>query len=269
MADRFDLTGKTALITGGSRGLGRAMAQAFAEAGANIAVVSRKLPACEAAARELEALGVRALPYACHLGRWDEIEPMASAVWEHFGGIDILVNNAGMSPLYPSLEAVTEAGFDSVVNLNFKGPFRLTALIGQRMHEGKGGSVINISSTAALGASPWALPYAGAKAALNLLTQGFAAAYSPNVRVNSIIVGPFGTDVAEHWADPPDHDHPGYTKAGLRIGRPDEIQGLALYLASDASSFTNAAMIRIDGGPVRATRAASGARIGADERARP
>jgi NAD(P)-dependent dehydrogenase (short-subunit alcohol dehydrogenase family) len=91
---------------------------------------------------------------------------------------------------------------------------------------------------------------------LNALTLGFSAAFSPGVRVNSIIVGPFATDIAEHWADPPDHDHPGYTKAGLRVGQPDEIVGLALYLASDASTFTNAATIRVDGGPVRATRPA-------------
>ena len=254
MADRFDLSGKVALITGGSRGLGHAMALAYAQAGADVAVVSRKLDACEATAREIEALGRRALPYACHIGRWDEIEPMAKAVWDHFGKIDVLVNNAGMSPLYPSLDQVTERGFDAVIGVNFKGPFRLTALVGQRMHDGAGGSVINISSTASLGASPWALPYAGAKAALNVLTQGFSAAYSPNVRVNTIVVGPFATDVAEHWADPPDHTRPGWTKAGLRVGLPEEIVALALYLASDAASYTNGAQIRIDGGPVRARR---------------
>jgi len=255
MTDRFSLAGRTALVTGGSRGLGRQMALAFAEAGADVAIVSRKLDACEATAREARALGRRALPYACHMGRWDEIEPMANAVWDGLGKVDILVNNAGMSPLYPSLGAVTEDAFDKVIGVNFKGPFRLTALLGERMAAGAGGSVINISSTAALNAAPYALPYAGAKAALNALTLGFSAAFSPKVRVNSIIVGPFATDIAEHWADAPDHDHPGYTRAGLRVGRPDEIVGLALYLASDASSFTNGAMIRLDGGPVREQRA--------------
>ena len=255
MTDRFSLAGRTALVTGGSRGLGRQMALAFAEAGADVAIVSRKLDACEATAREARALGRRALPYACHMGRWDEIEPMANAVWDGLGKVDILVNNAGMSPLYPSLGAVTEDAFDKVIGVNFKGPFRLTALLGERMAADAGGSVINISSTAALNAAPYALPYAGAKAALNALTLGFSAAFSPKVRVNSIIVGPFATDIAEHWADAPDHDHPGYTRAGLRVGRPDEIVGLALYLASDASSFTNGAMIRLDGGPVREQRA--------------
>jgi len=252
----MDLSGKVALITGGSRGLGRAMAQAFAEAGADIAVVSRKLDACQETARELESLDVRAFPFACHVGRWGEIEPMVEAVYDHFGKVDVLVNNAGMSPLYPSLEAVSEDNFDKVVAVNFKGPFRLTALVGGRMHRGAGGSVINISSIASLEASPWALPYAGAKAALNALTGGFAAAYSPKVRVNTICVGPFATDVAEHWADPPDHDRPGWTKAGLRVGLPAEVTAAALYLASDASSFTNGALIRIDGGPVRARRGA-------------
>jgi len=257
MTDRFSLAGRTALVTGGSRGLGRQMALAFAAAGADVAIVSRKLDACEATAREVEALGRRALPYACHMGRWDEIEPMANAVWDGLGKVDILVNNAGMSPLYPSLGAVSEDAFDKVIGVNFKGPFRLTALIGERMVAGAGGSVINISSTAALDAAPYALPYAGAKAALNALTLGLSAAFSPTVRVNSIIVGPFATDIAEHWADPPDHDHPGYTKAGLRVGQPDEIVGLALYLASDAASFTNGAMIRLDGGPVRGQRSAA------------
>jgi NAD(P)-dependent dehydrogenase (short-subunit alcohol dehydrogenase family) len=230
------------------------MVEAFARAGADVAVVSRKADACEKTARELGAMGVRAFPHACHVGRWNEIAPMVEAVWEHFGRIDVLVNNAGMSPLYPSLDAVTEDNFDKVIAVNFKGPFRLTALVGARMHAGAGGSIINISSIASLHASPQALPYAGAKAALNSLTDGFAAAYSPNVRVNTLCVGPFATDVAEHWPDPPDHDRPGWTKAGWRVGLPAEIAAAAVYLASDASAFTNAALIRIDGGPVRARR---------------
>ncbi|MHB8528425.1 MAG: SDR family NAD(P)-dependent oxidoreductase [Caulobacteraceae bacterium] len=257
MTNRFDLGGKIALVTGGSRGLGRAMALAFARAGADVAVVSRKLDACQRTAEEIEALGRRAFAFACHVGRWAEIEPMAEAVCDRFGRVDILVNNAGMSPLYPSLDQVSEEAFDKVIGVNFKGPFRLTAIIGKRMHEGVGGSVINISSIAALEASPTALPYAGAKAALNSLTVGFAAAYSPNVRVNSIIAGAFATDIADHWPDPRDPDHPGWTRAGWRVGEPEEIVGAALYLASDAANFTNGALLRVDGGPVRARKASS------------
>ena len=251
MTVNIDLKGKTALVTGGSRGLGKAMVLGLAQAGCDVAIVSRKLDACEALAVEVRKLGVRAFAYACHLGRWDAIEPMADAVYAEFGKVDILINNAGMSPLYPSLEEVNEQMFDSVIALNFKGPFRLSAIVGGRMHRGAGGSIINISSIASQEASPIALPNAGAKAALNSLTSGFADAYAPNVRVNTICVGPFGTDVAEHWDDPPDHDRPGYTKSGSRIGRPDEIVGAALYFASEASSFTSGSLLRIDGGPGR------------------
>src|SRR5260221_2911717 len=167
MPDNFDLTGKFALIPGGSRGLGREMALTFARAGADVAVVSRKLHAWEAIAREIGAMGRRALPYACHVGRWDAIEPMVDAVYDHLGKVDILVNDAGMSPLYPSLDAVTEDAFDKVIGVNFKGPFRLTALVGTRMHQRDGGQGVNISALAALEASPFALPYAGAQAALH------------------------------------------------------------------------------------------------------
>jgi NAD(P)-dependent dehydrogenase (short-subunit alcohol dehydrogenase family) len=224
MTDLFDMHGKTVLITGGSRGLGRAMAQGFAEAGADIAIVSRKLDACEEAAREIEQLGVRALPYACHMARWDEIAPMFEAVWDHFGKVDVVVNNAGMSPLYPSLPEANERLFDAVIGVNFKGPFRLCAVAGERMNQGAGGSIINISSTASLNPTPNTAFYGGAKAALGVISQAVAAAYHPKVRVNTIIVGPFATDVAQ------------------------DIVTTALYLAADASRYVNGAAIRLDGG---------------------
>jgi NAD(P)-dependent dehydrogenase (short-subunit alcohol dehydrogenase family) len=250
----FDMTGKVVLVTGGSRGLGRAMVQGFAEAGADVAIVSRKLDACEEAAREVRGLGVRALAQGCHVGRWDELEPMVEAVYAHFGRVDVLVNNAGMSPLYPSLDAVTEDQFDKVIGVNFKGPFRLSALVGSRMFKADGGSIINISSTASLSPPPTAAPYGAAKAALNGLTSAFAAAYAPRVRVNCIVVGPFATDVATHWPDPPDPEHAGWTRAGHRVGLPREIVGAALYLASDAASYTSNALIRVDGGGWRGVR---------------
>jgi NAD(P)-dependent dehydrogenase (short-subunit alcohol dehydrogenase family) len=248
MADLFDMRGKAVLITGGSRGLGRAMARGFAEAGADVAIVSRKLDACEAAARELEQLDVRAFPYACHLGRWDEIGPMFEAVWAHFGKVDVLVNNAGMSPLYPSLGEVSERLFDAVIGVNLKGPFRLAAVAGERMAAAGGGSIINISSTASLQPSPGTAFYGAAKAGLTTLSQAFAAAFAPKVRVNTIVVGPFATDVAEHWPDPPDPARPGLTRAGRRVGMPQEIVTTALYLAADASSYVTGAAIRVDGG---------------------
>jgi len=248
MADLFDMAGKVVLITGGSRGLGRAMAQGFAEAGADIAIASRKLDACEAAAAEIERLGVRAFPYACHMGRWDEIAPMFDAVWDHFGKVDVVVNNAGMSPLYPSLAEVSERLFDSVVGVNFKGPFRLCAVAGERMAQADGGAIINISSTASINPTPVTAFYGGAKAALTVISQAVAAAYAPKVRVNTIVVGPFATDVAEHWPDPPDPANRRRTRSGMRIGAPEDIVTTALYLAADASRYVNGAAIRVDGG---------------------
>src|ERR1019366_8344220 len=164
--DLFDLSGKVALVTGGSRGLGLQMVRAFAEHGADVIVVSRKLEACEAAAEEVRSLGRRALAISAHVGKWDEIDKLIEAAYAEFGRIDILVNNAGMSPREPSHQ-VSEALFDSVLNLNFKGPFRLASLVAKRMADGAGGSIINVASSAALRPTPEVIPYAGAKAALN------------------------------------------------------------------------------------------------------
>ena len=244
----FSLTGKVALITGGSRGLGREMALAFAKAGADIVIVSRKLEACESVVAEVEALGGRALAYACHIGRWEQINVLVEAVYQHFGKIDVLVNNAGMSPLYNSLVDVSEAMWDSVIGSNLKGPFRLSALVGSRMVDGEGGSIINISSIAATRPSATEAPYAAAKAGLHALTIAIAKAYGPKVRVNCIMPGPFLTDVTKAW----DMEIAIKTIESLssikRPGRPEEIIGAALYLASDASSFTTGSILPVDGG---------------------
>jgi NAD(P)-dependent dehydrogenase (short-subunit alcohol dehydrogenase family) len=244
----FDFTGKIVLITGGSRGLGRAMALAFAERGADVVVASRKLPACEAVAREIEALGRRALPYACHVGHWDECEELVEASYARFGRIDVLINNAGLSPLYPSLHEVTEDLFDKVVALNLKGPFRLSALVASRMAKGDGGAIINVSSTASMNPSPTSEPYGASKAGLNAITRSFAFAYGPKVRVNCIVPGPFLTDISKAW-DMPAFEKRAQTSLALRRGgQPNEIVGAALYLASDSASFTTGAWIRVDGG---------------------
>jgi NAD(P)-dependent dehydrogenase (short-subunit alcohol dehydrogenase family) len=241
----FDLSGKIALVTGGSRGLGREMVLAFARAGADVVIASRKLDNCRAAAAEVQALGRRALPYACHVGRWDEIDALVDAAYAAFGRIDILVNNAGMSPLAPSSAQTSEELFDKVVSVNFKGPFRLSALVGERMAAGDGGSIINVSSTGALMPQPRFGPYAGAKAALNALTQVLALEYGPSVRVNTLSAGPFLTDIAKAW---PEQVRRKTRSAIGRPGRPDEIITTALYLASPASSYTTGALLRVDGG---------------------
>jgi NAD(P)-dependent dehydrogenase (short-subunit alcohol dehydrogenase family) len=240
----FDLTGKVALITGGSRGLGREMALAFAEAGADIIVSSRKFENCEEVAARIRAMGRRSIAFAAHAGKWAEIDRLVAAVYAAFPRIDILVNNAGMSPSMPSPE-VTEELFDKVVSLNFKGPFRLSAEVGRRMMSGSGGSIINISSGAAFKPMPNVVAYAGAKAALNAMTVSLAQEFAPTVRVNAIAAGPFLTDISKAW--PEEARHTANNAAG-RPGRPDEIVTTALYLASPASSYVNGAVVRCDGG---------------------
>jgi NAD(P)-dependent dehydrogenase (short-subunit alcohol dehydrogenase family) len=241
----FDVAGKIVLITGGTRGLGLAMARGFAEAGADVIVSSRKAEACEAVAAELRGLGVRSVGIPCHVGYWDQVDRLAEEGWAAFGRIDVLINNAGMSPLAPSSLETTEGLFDKVMDVNFKGPFRLTSLLGARMAAGEGGSIINVSSTGALSPQPNIIPYAGAKAALNAASVGFAREYGPKVRVNVISPGGFLTDVATEWKDSPTVTD---RVALRRFGESEEIVSTALYLASDASSYTTAANIRVDGG---------------------
>jgi NAD(P)-dependent dehydrogenase (short-subunit alcohol dehydrogenase family) len=245
LAELFSLKGKVALVTGGSRGLGREMVSAFAKAGADVVIASRKLPACEEVAAQVEALGRKALPVSAHVGKWEDVDALVETAYAHFGKVDILVNNAGLSPVAPSSEDTTEELFDKVVAVNFKGPFRLGSLVGRRMADGDGGSIINISSSGAIFPAPNFGPYAGAKAALNTLASVFGREYGPTVRVNTISAGPFLTDIAKSWGDD--------ARSGLRsaVGRPGEtaeIVTTALYLASSASSFTTSSFIRVDGG---------------------
>jgi len=240
----FDLTGKVALVTGGSRGLGRQMVLAFAERGADVIVASRKLENCEKVAAAARELGRRALPFAVHAAKWDAIDRLIEAAYAEFGRVDILVNNAGMSPPMPSHE-VTEELFDSVVGLNFKGPFRLASLVAKRMYDGDGGVIINVSSTGALMPLPGVIPYGSAKAALNAMTRSLAAEYGPKVRVNTLSPGPFLTDVSRAW---PQEQREKADNALGRPGNPEEIVTAALFLASPASSFTSGAIVRVDGG---------------------
>ena len=246
--DLPSLEGKVALVTGGSRGLGREIVLAMARAGADVAITSRKVERCQAVAAEVEeTTGRRAFIHGCHVGHWDEIAELVDATYGEFGRVDVLVNNAGMSPLYADLVSVTEELFDKVVGVNLKGPFRLAALVGARMAEGDGGSIINVSSVAAIRPTPNELPYGAAKAGLDNLTIGFAHAYGPKVRANSIQCGPFYTDISEAW----DKDAAARMFATYPLGRggdPHEIVGSALYLASDASSFTTGTVLRVDGG---------------------
>lgn len=242
----FDLTDRVVVVTGGSRGLGRQIAMGAAQCGADVVIASRNLDSCVTTAEEISAAtGRAALPYQVHVGRWDQLDGLVDAVYERFGKVDVLVNNAGMSPLYESLGSVTEKLFDSVFNLNIKGPFRLSALLGERMVAAGGGVIVNVSSSGSLRPDQYMLPYAAAKAGLNAMTEGLAKAFGPTVRVNTLMAGPFLTDVSKAWGmagDPFGH------LALRRAGNPPEIVGAALFLMSDASSFSTGSILRVDGG---------------------
>jgi len=249
----FDLSGRTALVTGGSRGLGREMALAFARAGADVMIASRSIDSCRATADEIAATtGRRVLARACHVGRWDELDGLADDAWNLLGGLDILVNNAGKSPLYDHVANIDEKLWDSVIGLNLKGPFRLSAVLGTRMGEraaahGRTASIINISSIAAIHPTPDVVPYTAAKAGLNAITIGLAQTFGPHVRVNCIMPGSFRTDISKAW-DWKLVDQAMRRVAMRRVGEPHEIVGAAMYLASDASAYTTGAIITVDGG---------------------
>ena len=246
--ERFDLTGKVAVVTGGSRGLGRSMVAGLAEAGADVLVSSRKLEACEAVAAEVaEQTGRRLVAHACHVAKWDECDALADAAYDAFGRVDVLINNAGMSPLYDNVADVTEDLWDKTLRVNLKGPFRLSALIGSRMADAGGGSIINVSSTGAVRPYGGIIPYSAAKAGLHAMTMAFADALGPSVRVNCIMPGAFLTDVTDWWGD--DMKEAAARSLILkRIGDPEEIVGATLWLASGASSYVTGAVIPVTGG---------------------
>jgi NAD(P)-dependent dehydrogenase (short-subunit alcohol dehydrogenase family) len=245
----FDLTDRVILITGGSRGLGREMAFAAARCGADVVIASRNMDNCVTTAKEIEAeTGRSAMAYQVHVGRWDQLDGLVEATYERFGKVDTLINNAGMSPLYDKLTNVTEKLFDAVVNLNLKGPFRLSALVGERMVAAGRGSIINVSSTGSLRPGGDIIPYATAKAGLNAMTEGLARAFGPTVRVNTLMAGPYLTDVSKAWNLGQDKVNRFGHLSLQRAGDPPEIVGAALFLASDASSFTTGSILRADGG---------------------
>jgi NAD(P)-dependent dehydrogenase (short-subunit alcohol dehydrogenase family) len=244
MTDLFDLSGRVAIVTGATRGLGRAIAGAFTDAGATVIVVSRKPRACEDTAADL---GRGTVAYPCHVGRWNDLDGLVEFAYEEFGRVDVLVNNAGLSPVYDRLSEVTEALFDKVVDVNLKGPFRLASLVGERMLAGAGGSIVSVSSTGAVRPTSDIVPYAAAKAGVNAMTVGLAHAFGPKVRVNAIMPGPFLTSIAAGW-DMERFAEQARTFPMRRAGDAREIVGAALYLASDASSYTTGTVLTVDGG---------------------
>jgi NAD(P)-dependent dehydrogenase (short-subunit alcohol dehydrogenase family) len=238
MDERVD--GRVAIVTGGSRGLGLALTHALVDRGYRVVVDARGADALE---RAVAGLG----NVVAVAGDVADPKHRRALVDAAGGRIDVLVNNAGMSPLYESLGGVTEQLWDKVIAVNLKGPFRLCALVGERMAAADGGAIINVSSTGAVRPTADIIPYAASKAGVNAMTVGLADALGPKVRVNAIMPGPFLTSIAKSW----DMDmlaERTETFALRRAGEAREIVGAALYLASDASSFTTGTIVTVDGG---------------------
>jgi len=248
---QLSLAGKVAVITGGSRGIGRAVAEGMAEAGADVVIASRKVEACRTAAEEIAAAtGRRALAVGCHVGRWSDCDALVETVYSELGRCDVLVNNAGMSPLYPDLASVTEDLYDKTHAVNARGPFRLGTLFGTRMAAGDGGVIISVSTTGSLRPDAIDLPYAMAKAGLNALMLGLAGAWPGKVRANVVLPGAFDTDITKAWPEGT-KERVAAMNPMRRIGTPADMVGICVLLASDAGSYINGAQIIVDGGAAR------------------
>jgi NAD(P)-dependent dehydrogenase (short-subunit alcohol dehydrogenase family) len=245
----FSLKGKVALITGASRGIGEAAAIGLAQAGADLAIASRKLPDLERVAAEVAKTGRKCLPVAAHVGRMEEINNLVKKVVDQFGKIDILVNNAATNPTMAQALDVDERGWDAIMNLNLKGLFFLSQAVARVMKEKGGGKIINVSSIA--GISPDMLPiYSISKAAVIMATKVMAMQWAQyKIQANCIAPGLTKTKFSEAlWNNPDILKHAMASTPMMRVGEPEEMVGAILYFASDASSYVTGQVIAIDGG---------------------
>jgi NAD(P)-dependent dehydrogenase (short-subunit alcohol dehydrogenase family) len=253
---KFSLKGKTAIVTGGGRGLGKAIAVGYARAGAKVVVTSRKIADLEATADEIKSFGGEAYAVQAHLGKIEEIQKMVDKAMEKLGGrINILVNDAGASPNMASVIDADERWWDTVMNLNTKGLYFTSQAVARVMKKQGGGKIINVASIAGYKPEPNVSVYAISKAAVRMITMCFAVELAPyNIQVNTIAPGPFDTKMMNsHWF----HLSPEESKKQRellenmmpmkRMGDPDEIAGAAIYFGSDASSFTTGSEMVIDG----------------------
>jgi len=257
----IEFQGRVAIVTGAGGGLGKQHALALAKRGAKVLVndlggnvhgEGGSVSAAQAVVDEIISAGGEAIANGASVTDYEAVQAMVKQAMDKWGRVDILVNNAGKSPLYDNITNVNEQMWDSVIGLNLKGPFRLSALLGSRMSEraketGRAGSIINISSIAAIHPTPDVIPYTAAKAGLNAMTIGFAQTFGPHVRVNCIMPGSFRTDISKAW-NWDMVDQMMKRVALKRVGEPHEIVGAALFLASDASTYTTGAVFTVDGG---------------------
>jgi len=251
-ASLFDLTGRVVLVTGSTKGIGRAMVEGCARAGATVVVSSRKQELCDSVAAEIvEATGAKAFGVACHVGDWDSIPGIVESIIERTGRIDVLVNNAGISPSRSSVADMTLELWRKIFSVNLEGPLRMAQCIAPQMRDNGGGSIINIATMAAYSGGSGVNAYGASKAALVNLTKSMAQEWAPwKVRVNALSPGPFMSEMVEGAA----RTSPGFYDliAGgtfqKRIADPAEIVGPVVYLASDASSFVTGDDLSVSGG---------------------
>lgn len=245
----FSCEGKVALITGGSRGIGRASALALADAGANVVVSSRKIADLEPVAEEIKARGVKSMAIAAHNAKMEDSRMLIERVHKEFGRIDILLNNAGTNPYYGPLMNQDEKTYDITMNVNLKGIFFLSQLTAKIMKEQGGGSIINTSSIGGLRAGDIGT-YSVSKAAVIMLTQVMAKEWGQfNIRVNTIAPGIIKTRLSEAlWKDPAVNERAISQIALMRLGEPEEVAGAVVFLASAAGRYITGTTIVIDGG---------------------
>ncbi len=253
---KFSLKGKVAIVTGGSRGIGKAIALGYAKAGAKVVLTSRKIDDLKANAQEIKSFGGEALPLQAHLGKMEEIKKMVGTAMDKYGRIDVLVNNAGASPAMGSVLESDERLWDTIMNLNLRGLYFTSQAVANVMKKQGAGKIINIASVDGFKPEPGVSVYSISKAGVRMISKAFAMELAPyNVQVNTIAPGPISTKMLDsHWFHlPPEEAKKGKEEMAKitpmgRIGEPDEIVGAAIYLGSDASSYTTGTEIIVDGG---------------------
>jgi NAD(P)-dependent dehydrogenase (short-subunit alcohol dehydrogenase family) len=247
----FSLTGKVALVTGGSRGIGEATALGFAKAGADVVVTSRKLPDLEKVAQKIRGLGRKSLAVEAHIGRLEDIRNLVSKVTSEFGKIDVLVNDAGTSPAISPMLDLDERLWDSVMNLNLKGLVFLSQAVARVMKQNGGGKIINVTSADGFRHEVSNGTYAISKAGVIMATKVMAQEWAQyNVRVNAIAPGHIHTRLGDSiFTVLPEYEQELLKRVPIgRIGEPEEIVGTMVFLASDASSYVTGATLIVDGG---------------------
>jgi NAD(P)-dependent dehydrogenase (short-subunit alcohol dehydrogenase family) len=246
----FDLSGKVAIITGASRGIGFAIAESFAAAGAKVVLASRKQEALDQAAEEIQAKGGEAFPCAAHTGDPEAVQALVAACVERYGGVDILVNNAATNPHFGPILTSEESHWDKILDVNLKGYFRMTKACVESMRGRGGGKIINMASVAGMQHQQGMGIYGISKAGVLMLTRTLAVELAAdNIQVNAIVPGFIQTRFSQVlWETPEIHQQIIAQVPQKRIGQPEEVAGLALYLASPASNFTTGAVMLVDGG---------------------